>query len=104
MAGHDGASGTMGRVRSGPREVVLAGGNVSTAVVRVGDTVRRPAGFWSQSVHALLGHLNDVGYTGAPRTLGFDELGRHVLQYVEGTCRCLSSRATIWPPYGGSAR
>jgi tRNA A-37 threonylcarbamoyl transferase component Bud32 len=65
-------------------EEKLAGGNVGTAVVRLGDTVRRPSGPWSLSVDALLRHLNDVGYPAAPRTLGFDELGRHVLEYVEG--------------------
>lgn len=62
----------------------LGGGNVGTEVVRVGDTVRRPSGPWSASVDALLSHLNAVGYEAAPRTLGFDELGRHVLEYVEG--------------------
>ena len=67
-----------------PGEVHLAGGNVGTAPVRVGDTVRRPGGPWSRSVEALLCHLNAVGYDGAPRTLGFDELGRHVLEYIEG--------------------
>jgi hypothetical protein len=58
-----------------PDEKPLPGGNVSASVVRVGDTVRRPAGFWSRSVDALLRHLNAVGYEGAPRSLGFDELG-----------------------------
>lgn len=67
-----------------PGEQPLPGGNVSTAVVRVGDTVRRPAGFWSEAVDALLRHLDAVGYEGAPRSLGFDELGRHVLEYVDG--------------------
>lgn len=66
------------------REEPLTGGNVGTAVVRVGDTVRRPGGNWSPSVDALLRHLNEVGYEGAPRSLGFDELGRHVLEYIEG--------------------
>lgn len=65
-------------------EEQLAGGNVAAAVVRVGDTVRRPSGPWSTSVDALLRHLNEVGYQGAPRAFGFDELGRHVLEYVEG--------------------
>jgi hypothetical protein len=67
-----------------PGEEHLGGGNVGAAVVRVGDTVRRPGGPWSRSVDALLIHLNAVGYDGAPRTLGFDELGRHVLEYVGG--------------------
>lgn len=67
-----------------PREERLAGGNVGTAVVRVGDTVRRPSGPSSPSVDALLTHLNAVGYDGAPRTFGSDERGRHVLEYIEG--------------------
>ena len=65
-------------------ELPLQGGNVSGEIVRVGDTVRRPAGPWSATVHAFLQHLNDVGYDGAPRTLGFDAQGRHVVEYVPG--------------------
>ncbi|MGC1208875.1 MAG: phosphotransferase [Ornithinimicrobium sp.] len=70
--------------RAADQEEVLSGGNTGTAVLRIGNTVRRPSGPWSRSVHSLLRHLNEVGYPGAPRTLGFDELGRHVLKYVEG--------------------
>lgn len=65
-------------------EVPLHGGNVSAGVVRVGDTVRRPAGPWSVAVDALLRHLDDVGFSCAPRSLGFDERGRHVVEYVDG--------------------
>jgi hypothetical protein len=36
-------------------------------------------------VHALLEHLEAVGFDGAPRALGFDEKGRQVLSYVEGS-------------------
>jgi hypothetical protein len=57
----------------GEPEVPLAGGNVSAGVVRVGDTVRRPTGPWSPAVHALLVHLHEVGFDGAPRSMGFDE-------------------------------
>jgi aminoglycoside phosphotransferase (APT) family kinase protein len=70
-------------------EVPLAGGNVTGGVVRVGDTVRRPAGPWTPAVHALLAHLNDVGFPAAPRPLGLDERGREVLTFVPGT--------TVWP-------
>jgi hypothetical protein len=35
-------------------------------------------------VHALLRHLEDVGFTGAPRFLGIDKAGREVLTYIEG--------------------
>ncbi|MGD0699719.1 MAG: phosphotransferase [Trebonia sp.] len=66
-------------------EVPLTGGNMSSGVVRVGDTVRRPAGPWTPAVHALLGHLHAVGFHGAPRPLGIDERGREVLTFVPGT-------------------
>ena len=62
----------------------LSGGNVSDGVVRVGETVRRPPSAASPAVHAFLSHLNEVGYTGAPRSYGFDDLGRHVVEYVRG--------------------
>ncbi|WP_199716689.1 phosphotransferase [Micromonospora musae] len=61
-------------------------GNVTGGLVRVGDTVRRPAGPWTDAVDALLRHLHDVGFTGAPRPLGRDEQGRQVLEYVPGEC------------------
>jgi len=54
------------------------------AVVRVGDTVRRPARGSSPAVRALLLHLEDVGFEGAPRYLGSDEHDREVFSYVEG--------------------
>ena len=59
-------------------------GNVTAGVVRVGSTVRRPAGPWTDSVDALLTHLARVGFTGAPRPLGRDDRGRQVLEYVPG--------------------
>jgi Ser/Thr protein kinase RdoA (MazF antagonist) len=66
-------------------EFVLAGGTANPGlVVRVGDTVRRPATPASPAVHALLRHLERVGFEGAPRSLGTDERGRDVLEYVEG--------------------
>lgn len=54
------------------------------AVVRVGGTVRRPAGPQSPAVAAFLAHLEARGFEGAPRHLGWDEDGREVLTYVEG--------------------
>src|SRR5690606_5391978 len=68
-----------------PEEVPLVGGNVST-VVRVANTVRRNTGPWTPAVHALLRHLEKVGFTGAPRVVGLDDRGREVLPYVEGEC------------------
>jgi len=65
-------------------EHALAGGNVAAEVVRVGNTVRKPAGNWTPAVESLLAHLGASGFPGAPRTLGRDERGRHVLEYVPG--------------------
>ena len=66
-------------------EVLLPGGLANRgAVVRVGDTVRRPQRPTSPAVHALLRHLEAVGFEGAPRFLGVDAQGREVLSYVPG--------------------
>jgi hypothetical protein len=69
---------------NGEVEEPLEGGNTSDGVVRIGATVRRPAGPWTPAVDALLRHLESVGYAGSPRSLGFDDQGRHVLEYVPG--------------------
>ncbi|GGS98728.1 trifolitoxin immunity domain-containing protein [Nonomuraea spiralis] len=65
-------------------EIQLAGGDVTAGVVRVGDTVRRPVGTNSPLVHALLRHLEEAGFAGAPRFLGIDAAGREVLTFVPG--------------------
>jgi Phosphotransferase enzyme family len=65
-------------------EEPLGGGNMSAGVVRIGDTVRRPAGPWTPAVHALLEHLRRVGFRGAPRVLGLDAQGREVLEFIPG--------------------
>ncbi|MGN6574592.1 MAG: phosphotransferase [Nocardioides sp.] len=72
-----------------PTEEHLSGGN-TTVVVRVGDTVRRPVGAGTPAVHDLLGHLEAVGFAGAPRVLGIDDAHREVLSYVEGEVGILS--------------
>ncbi|HVX42457.1 MAG TPA: phosphotransferase [Mycobacteriales bacterium] len=52
-------------------------------VVRDGATVRRPAGFWTPAVHALLNHLQDAGFKHAPRVVGMD--GEfEIVTFVEG--------------------
>jgi hypothetical protein len=66
------------------QEIPLAGGDVTEGVVRVGDTVRRPRGAWSDSVALYLRHLEQVGFDGAPRYHGVDDQGRNILEYVEG--------------------
>jgi aminoglycoside phosphotransferase (APT) family kinase protein len=64
-------------------EEPLSGG-LSTGIVRVGATVRRPRHDRSDVVQALLRHLADAGFTGAPRPLGYDEQGREVVSWIEG--------------------
>ena len=64
-------------------EGVSLGGNLSEAV-RVGDTIRRRTGPWTPAVHALLRHLEAVGFEVSPRVLGIDEQGREMLRYIEG--------------------
>ena len=62
----------------------LSGGHVTGGVVRVGDMVRRPMTASSAAVHDLLGHLDRVGFDGAPRVLGVDDLGREILCFHPG--------------------
>jgi hypothetical protein len=65
-------------------EVPLTGGALNS-IVRVGDTVRRPAGPWTPTVHALLRHVRQRGFELAPEPLGMDEAGREIISYVPGT-------------------
>jgi Phosphotransferase enzyme family len=65
-------------------EVPLIGGDMTDGVVRVGRTVRRPVRPHTPAVHALLRHLEAVGFDGAPRVLGVDARNREVLTYLPG--------------------
>ncbi|MGH8875949.1 MAG: phosphotransferase enzyme family protein [Stackebrandtia sp.] len=67
------------------REQPLSGGNVAETVVRVGETVRKPATVATPSVDAALRHLEAAGFDGAPRSFGVDERQRHVLEFIPGT-------------------
>jgi prepilin-type processing-associated H-X9-DG protein len=67
-------------------ELPLEGGDVNVGenvVVRVGDTVRRPAGPHTAAVHALLRWLEAAAFDGAPRVIGRDG-DREVLSFVPG--------------------
>lgn len=65
-------------------EIILTGGRITSGVVRVGDTARRPIGEHSEFVHRLLRHLEHVGFDGAPRFLGTDANGREILTFLHG--------------------
>ena len=62
---------------------LLGGGNVAAAVLRVGDTVRKPWTPATPFVHEFLRHLS--GLPGVPRVLGRDSSGRQILAYVPGS-------------------
>jgi hypothetical protein len=61
---------------------ILSGG--INEVVRVGDVVRRPAGAWSRNVHALLRHLEEAGFDGAPRVVAEAADGFEYLSFLAG--------------------
>ncbi len=65
-------------------EIPLTGGRVTPGVVRVGNTVRKPASAKSGFVHHLLRHLARRGFDGAPDSLGTDERGRDVFTFIDG--------------------
>ncbi len=65
-------------------EEILTGGNVAAEVVRIGSTVRKPALPQTRGVEAVLKHLADKGFRGAPATLGLDSRNRHVVEYIPG--------------------
>lgn len=62
---------------------VFDGGSMGGAV-RVGKTVRRPAGPWSPTIRRLLGYLRERGITWIPQPLGVDEGGRDKVSYLAG--------------------
>jgi hypothetical protein len=62
-------------------EQPLPGGFVN-AVVRVGETVRRPPA--PPFVHGLLRHFERHAWPGAPRLLGVDAQGRETLDFIPG--------------------
>ncbi|WP_020580269.1 aminoglycoside phosphotransferase family protein [Actinopolymorpha alba] len=76
---------------------VLPGGQVGGAV-RVGATVRRPAGPWTPTIHELLTHLRAHGLGRIPEPLGMDADGREVLSYIRG--RTVGDAA--WPDWAFS--
>jgi Phosphotransferase enzyme family len=65
-------------------EEELFGGNVADSVVRIGTTVRKPATHATPAVEALLAYLHSVGFRSAPQSLGRDDAGRQVLEFVPG--------------------
>jgi hypothetical protein len=84
-----------GHEADGVQETPLAGGKLNT-VVRIGETVHRPAGSWTPTVHALLCHIRARGFHLAPEPLGVDARGREVLSYLDGST---VGAAIPWPAW-----
>ena len=65
-----------------------------TTLRREGDVVVRSAKPWTPTVHALLRHLEDVGFEGAPRVVGsgFDDEGNETLTWIEGEVHARGQR------------
>ena len=61
----------------------LEGGR-DNQILRAGNSVIRPAGKWSKSVHALLNHLHKNGCRAVPEALGFDEQGNEIVSFIAG--------------------
>jgi hypothetical protein len=63
-------------------------------VLRVGDTVLRPAAPCWRATHALLAHLAAAGFDGAPRALAVNA-GTETLTYIEGQAAVLPVPAEL---------
>lgn len=55
-------------------------------------------------MHAFLGHLEQVGFDGAPRVLGIDDAGREVVTFIEGEVLAAGAawrpgNPTPWPSW-----
>ncbi|MGH2970423.1 MAG: phosphotransferase [Solirubrobacteraceae bacterium] len=73
----------------------LRGGNL-TGAVRIGDSVRRSAGPWTETVHELLRHVRARGVLSVPEPRGRDEQGREVVGFVEGEVPAYPMPEYVW--------
>ena len=66
-------------------EVATQTAGLTSRVLRIGRTVRRPVHKNTAVVQALLEHVEKTGFGGAPRALGVDQQRREVVSYINGT-------------------
>jgi Ser/Thr protein kinase RdoA (MazF antagonist) len=76
-------------------EEELRGGNMGR-VVRVGSTVRREAGPWTPTIHALLRHVRERGVDWVPEPLGLDGEGREIVGFLDGEVPNYPLPGWIW--------
>jgi hypothetical protein len=88
------------------REERMPEGRSGTKVWRSSRGVHRTTGPWTSTVHAFLRHLETVGFAGAPRVLGMDDVGREVLTFIDGDVLAdpawQPGRPTPWPAWAQS--
>lgn len=77
------------------QEELLTGGNMEP-VVRIGDTVRRTTGPWTDAVHALLRRYEAEGIAETPRALGVDEHARETLTFIPGSMMSALPPEKLW--------
>jgi hypothetical protein len=63
--------------------VPLAGGRMTTGIVRHGAQLRRPTGAWTPAVHEFLHYLESAGFDGSPRVLGVEQEWE-ILTFLDG--------------------
>lgn len=61
----------------------LEGGRVNQ-IVRRGQTIHRPAGVWTPTIHKLLAHVRARGFLAVPQPLGFAAVGQEIVSYIPG--------------------
>ncbi|MBE2220047.1 MAG: aminoglycoside phosphotransferase family protein [Anaerolineae bacterium] len=61
----------------------LIGGRVDQ-IIRQGETVYRPAGAWTPTVHKLLHYIRAQGFLGVPEPRGFDNAGNEMVSFIPG--------------------
>lgn len=76
-------------------EEMLSGGNV-TSLYRLGDTVRRDMKEVSSKIHKVLKHLENKGFSYAPKFLGIDERNREILSFIEGEAGNYPLKKYMW--------
>ena len=85
----------------------LAGGRMTTGMVRRGQQLHRPIGPWSPAVHEFLRYLESVGFDGSPRLLGV-EGDREILTFLDGDVAVdphwQPGRGHLLPPYARTDR
>jgi len=71
---------------------------VTGPVARDGDSVLRPAGPWTQTVHALLSHVRERGVTWVPEPRGVDGRGRAAVSWLAGEVPAYPMPAWVCAP------